>query len=135
MIALAVVAFWPSAAHAALRLSGDPALAAPSLPLVRVQQDIPDVVRLLAERALRAQRRGDEETARELFETIRELGYIVRQPDARDDDDHHGRIRPSRTRGGSDDDGDGDGDADGDGDGDGDGGGDGDGDGDGGGDD
>lgn len=51
-----------------------------SPPVVRVQaQDIPAVVRLLAQRAARAERRGDMATAEALYEAIRELGYVVQR--------------------------------------------------------
>lgn len=70
--------------------------------------DVPDVVRLLVQRARRAERRGDMATADALYEAIRDLGYIVRRPapetrDRRDgsrDDDGGGT---DRGRGGSDD--------------------------------
>jgi hypothetical protein len=91
---------------------------------IRVQQEIPDVVRLLAQRARRAERRGDMATAAALYDAIRELGYVVRRREstrpnsgARDDDGGNGGIgNRAGDRGGGgrdDDDDDDDGDDDG----------------------
>jgi len=71
-------------AREALAVSAIPRLSAETLtswPLVHVQQsDVPDVVRLLAQRAVRAERRGDMVTANALYAVIREMGYSVRRP-------------------------------------------------------
>lgn len=76
LIALFVVAALCGAARA---LPGH-APAAPGLGPVRVQAGgAPDVVRLLVQRARRAERRGDMATAEALYEVIRELGYVVRR--------------------------------------------------------
>ncbi len=79
--------------------------------LVRTQNDdIPDVVRLLAQRAARAERRGDTATARELYKAIRDLGYVVRPSESsrrgiRDDDKRPNRsTRSDRDRDDDDDD-------------------------------
>lgn len=73
------------------------------------QQELPQIVQLLVERAQRAERRGDTATAAELYDAIRDLGFVVvnrpgsganpRQGEApdrprrwwegRDDDDDH----------------------------------------------
>lgn len=59
---------------------------APFVTLVQ-QDEIPDVVMMLARRAVRAERRGDIETANELYEIIRELGYRVQRPGEESDNE------------------------------------------------
>ena len=70
----------PANAPADLRLpTQSPAL---TPPVIEVQQgNIPDVVQLLAQRAVRAERRGDMDTANELYGIIRDMGYVVRRPE------------------------------------------------------
>lgn len=41
------------------------------------QQELPEIVQLLVDRAQRAERRGDTATAAELYDAIRDLGYVV----------------------------------------------------------
>lgn len=41
------------------------------------QQELPEIVQLLLDRAQRAERRGDMATAAELYDAIRDLGYVV----------------------------------------------------------
>lgn len=147
-LALAVASVTPRATDAA-RLLPSPTFAPLMAPLVLAQQqDIPDVVRLLAQRAVRAERRGDMDTANALYEIIRDMGFVVRRPsmqeasprdnggsaDASDDRNAGRRDSDDDDDGDSDDDGDDDGGDDGDSD-DGDDGRDGDGGDDGGGDD
>lgn len=58
--------------------AGRPEGTGPSVTLVQ-QRDLPDIVVLLAQRARRAERRGDLATARELYDAIRDLGYVVQR--------------------------------------------------------
>lgn len=81
-LALAIAAVSPRDGGAA-QVSRPAAPVPPVPPVVWVQQqDIPDVVRLLAQRAVRAERRGDMETANELFAIIRDMGFAMRDPSA-----------------------------------------------------
>lgn len=81
-LTLALTLFAPGLAAAASGVRGVGVVPQLSNPILQVQQqDIPDVVRLLVQRARRAERRGDFATADELYALLLDMGYLVaRQP-------------------------------------------------------
>lgn len=81
VIALAATAFSPSSSAASARVAGNVDVARSVMPLVQVQQDIPADIRELAELSLRADRRGEDRIAREVARALRNMGYVIREPE------------------------------------------------------
>lgn len=108
LIGLFAVVTLAGAAHALPWRALAPAPAPAPTPVQAQATDVPDVVRLLVQRARRAERRGDMATAEALYDAIRELGYIVRRPAPRTGGRHGGSRDEDgggndRGRGGDDD--------------------------------